>query len=286
MLTILFPVAYAGELTALMKNIIALSRIAQLASTIEADYMEAQRNAQQHHRSRLVSWGSAQEQFTSLITNASYNQDQEANLDPMDFDKDPIADSPFVIDPEQKNKVTGELTDEQKVHISALLGAWEEPNELLKVEVCQHPFNQTSCSHAQFQDGAVSINAVLRFRQSLTFLDTPQLFSPQFGLTDTRQNCIESAQAVYMRLFLDTPESSTLKFDIIATLARQKDGSFDVEFLKDLIALIRPARDGTIGLVEFVKSIDAVYKQARLLSASIQNSHKIDVAFEFIFNFL
>jgi len=89
-----------------------------------------------------------------------------------------------------------------------------------------------------------------------------------------------------MRLFLDSPESPYLNFDVIATLARRSDDSFNIEFLKDLIALLRPGRDGTITLIEFVKSVDAVYKQARLLSASIKNSHKIDVAFEFIFNFL
>jgi len=89
-----------------------------------------------------------------------------------------------------------------------------------------------------------------------------------------------------MRLFLDSPKSTHLNFDVIATLARRNDGSFNTDFLKDLIALVRPGRDGTITLREFVKSVDTVYKQARLLSASVKNSLKIDVAFEFIFNFL
>jgi 1,4-dihydroxy-2-naphthoate octaprenyltransferase len=38
--------------------------------------------------------------------------------------------------------------------------------------------------------------------------------------------------------------------------------------------------------VDFVKSIDEVYKELRLLRASVANSSKIDRAFESILNFL
>jgi hypothetical protein len=37
---------------------------------------------------------------------------------------------------------------------------------------------------------------------------------------------------------------------------------------------------GNLSLLEFVKSVDSVYKQAKLLKASIKNSRKIDRAFE------
>jgi hypothetical protein len=50
--------------------------------------------------------------------------------------------------------------------------------------------------------------------------------------------------------------------------------------------LFRPDRDGRLSLVDFVKSIDAVYKRYRLLLASIANTTTIDRAFERIFNFV
>jgi 1,4-dihydroxy-2-naphthoate octaprenyltransferase len=49
--------------------------------------------------------------------------------------------------------------------------------------------------------------------------------------------------------------------------------------------LFRPDRDGKLDLVDFVKSIDAIYKRYRLLLASIANTNAIDRASERIFNF-
>lgn len=118
----------------------------------------------------------------------------------------------------------------------------------------------------------------------MTYLDTPFTFSYAFGLVDTREACIESSQEVFLRLLLDSPDTDDLKFDVLATLALRQDGAIDVEVLKDLIALIRPDRQGRVFLIDFVKSVDQVYKQARLLRASIRNSQKIDHAFEVVFN--
>jgi hypothetical protein len=128
------------------------------------------------------------------------------------------------------------------------------------------------------------VRAILKFRQSLTFLDTPFMFSFAFGRVDTRENCIESAQEVYLRLLLDNPDADILNFNILATLALRADGAFHEDLLKDLISLLRPDRDGNLSLLDFVKSVDSVYKKARLLRASVKNSQKIDRAFEFMFN--
>ena len=130
------------------------------------------------------------------------------------------------------------------------------------------------------------MSAILKFRQSLTFLDTPFTFSYAFGLVDTRAHCIESAQEVYMRLLLDTPNEDVLNFATLAALALRRDGTFHTDILKDLIYLLRPGRDGNLSLLDFVKSVDTVYKKARLLRASVKNSQKIDRAFEQILNIL
>jgi len=130
-------VAYASELTTLMKQIILLSRVAQLAKEIEEDYMEAQYDSRITHHSRAVALRSAHQEIAALVSSASYNQDHESdNINDWDSSvTGEITDSPFVIDPARKNKLTGALTEEQKLHVTRLLGAWEEPDRQVKVDV-------------------------------------------------------------------------------------------------------------------------------------------------------
>lgn len=85
---------------------------------------------------------------------------------------------------------------------------------------------------------------------------------------------------------LDTPGTDILSFDTLASVALNPDGTLHSETLKDLISLLRPDRDGDLTLLDFVKSVDSVYKQVRLLRASVKNSQKIDRAFEVIFNIM
>jgi hypothetical protein len=61
-------------------------------------------------------------------------------------------------------------------------------------------------------------------------------------------------------------------------------GGYNDAKIKSLIRLFRPERQGNLIKLDFVKSIDTVYKQLRLLRASIANSAQIDVAFEKIVN--
>jgi hypothetical protein len=60
----------------------------------------------------------------------------------------------------------------------------------------------------------------------------------------------------------------------------EESNKLDEKALKGLVKIFRPDRDGTLSLVEFVRSIDRVYKDLRLLRASIRNSSRIDYAFE------
>jgi hypothetical protein len=115
-------------------------------------------------------------------------------------------------------------------------------------------------------------------------MDNPFVFCAAFGLADTRENCIESSQDVYRRLLIRTTDSVMMSFETIAVLAVQGDGTIDQNKLKDLVRIFRPDRDGNLSLLDFVKSIDTVYKAMRLLRASIKNSMKIDHSFEVIIN--
>jgi len=51
-----------------------------------------------------------------------------------------------------------------------------------------------------------------------------------------------------------------------------ENGKFKDAKIKSLIRLFRPDRQGVLSRLDFAKSIDTVYKQLRLLRASIGNS--------------
>lgn len=147
-----------------------------------------------------------------------------------------------------------------------LLEQWEEP------ERQSHASNEIA-----------SISAVLRFRKALTFIQQRYPFSFDFGPADTREACIESSQKVYNRLLGDSTEP-VLQFETIALVALDDDKAIDQQKAKALIKLFRPDRDGKLTMLDFVKSVDTVYKEYRLLQATIDNSARIDQSFENLFN--
>lgn len=116
-------------------------------------------------------------------------------------------------------------------------------------------------------------------------MDTAYPFSGSFGIADTRERCVASAQGVYERLLLKNHIiGGRLHFDTLAVLALQRNGELDPEKAKELIRTFRPDRDGGISMVDFVRSIDSVYKDLRMLRATVAASSKIDRALESIMN--
>jgi len=125
----------------------------------------------------------------------------------------------------------------------------------------------------------------LRFRKAITFIQKSYPFSYAFGSAESRELCVENSQKVYERLMLRTPDAEVLQFETLALLALMDDGkTIDQQKAKDLVKLFRPDRDGNLTMLDFVRSIDTVYKEFRLLNASIVNSSQIDRAFENIIN--
>ncbi|GKY98944.1 hypothetical protein MPSEU_000850200 [Mayamaea pseudoterrestris] len=155
------------------------------------------------------------------------------------------------------------LSSIQKIRIAELLGAWEEPD------------------FGNAQEKKAPISAIIQFRQSLSYLNTSFPFSAAFGSASTRSDCVASTEALYKRL---AGKEDMLRFDLIASLAIDRNGDMDEEKLKALIKLFRPERDGTLSLLDCAKSIDSVYKELRLLRASVANSTRMDAAFETLFN--
>jgi hypothetical protein len=54
-------------------------------------------------------------------------------------------------------------------------------------------------------------------------------------------------------------------------------GQLDEELLMKLIKLFRPDREGRLTLLDFVKSIDSVYKEQKILRASVANASKVSL---------
>jgi hypothetical protein len=123
------------------------------------------------------------------------------------------------------------------------------------------------------------VSALLHFRRALACLRTDFPFSSSFGPAGTREDAITSSQDVYERLLLASEDTSCLHFHVLATLGMLPDGSLDQDKLVDLIRIFRPDRDGTLSVVDFVKSIDAVYRELRLLRASVNNSTKVSLLY-------
>jgi hypothetical protein len=174
----------------------------------------------------------------------------------------------IVIDPDDCNPYTGRLSNVQRNRITRLLGAWEEPNEELR------------------NTEAVSIESLMQFRRAMTHVRTDLPFTSTFGPAGTREECVASSQEVFARLMQMSDLNDLLNFEVLALLGAKSDGTLDQNKLMDLIKLFRPDRDGSLSMVHFVRSVDKVYKEVRLLRASVHNSSKVDGQFETIFNFL
>jgi hypothetical protein len=115
-------------------------------------------------------------------------------------------------------------------------------------------------------------------------MNTDYPFSPLFGPAQTRNQCVESASEVYQNLMLLTPEKHKLQFETISLSALHDDGTMDEKKAKLLIKVFRPDRDGELSLIDWVKSVDKIYKNIRIFRAALQNSAQIDQAFSTIIN--
>lgn len=59
----------------------------------------------------------------------------------------------------------------------------------------------------------------------------------------------------------------------------------DEDKMQNLVRLFRPSRQGILSETDFLKSTDSLYKDFRLLQASISNSGSVSRAFEILCNY-
>lgn len=174
----------------------------------------------------------------------------------------------IVINTSRRHPLTGSLMPSERMKLMQLLERWEEPER-----------DSAARKH-------VSIASVLKFRNALTFINDLYPFSYQFGWADTREKCIESSQNVYSKLIRQPGgmENEMLRFETLALIAASLNGEIDQTKAKDLMRVFRPDRQGNLSVLDFVKSVDTVYKELRFLQASIDNSSQIDKSFENLVN--
>lgn len=243
---------YADQLAGVMKDILMINEVAALAKDFERE-MKIRANRKGVSGNAYMAHLKAQRDklfgiFDDLDEDAGSVAGGVSAADKSSIARGRKVD--HVIDPDDRNPWSGALSYAQQMRIGQLLGVWEEP----KV--------------AEKQIETVSVSALLQFRRSMACLHTPFPFSGSFGLADSRENCIQSAQQVYRRLRLNAPDEDDLNFETLALLGLQRDGTLNQAKLKEMIRLFRPDRDGTLNIVDFVKSIDKVYKEIRMLRAS------------------
>jgi hypothetical protein len=251
---------YSEDLAKLMKKLLLLGRVAFVARDLSRRSTRRKKNLT--GTIALENYGFSEEQYLGLLRTGS-----EENLNnAQDF----TAPAPDSLDQLMGRVIEvndpRDLSQADRNRINEYLGAWEDPEKEMGVE------------------DSISIDAILQFRQSLSFLDNRFLFSIAWGDTSTRESTIISSQEVYHRLNVLNPDTSVLRFDVLALATVNETGEIDPQLLKDLIRLLRPDREGYLTLLEFVKSVDAVYREAKLLRAAVQNSEKVDRAFENVIN--
>jgi small-conductance mechanosensitive channel len=120
-------------------------------------------------------------------------------------------------------------------------------------------------------------------------METNFPFSPAFGLASTRKNCILSAERLYGKILKRQNKSDSrdvLNFATLGAIALKKDSTLDQAKVRKLKQVFRPGRQGELSVLDWCKSCDAVYKEMRFLSSSINNASQIDRAYEKILNVL
>ena len=71
------------------------------------------------------------------------------------------------------------------------------------------------------------------------------MFSIAWGETTTRDRTIVGSQEVFGKLMKRSTDPDLLKFDVLAAVAKQPDGSLNYDKLRRIIRILRPDRDGT-----------------------------------------
>jgi len=122
-------VTYAEKLARLMKRIVLISRVAALANKLDGQ------TTQPVSRPRINS--NTQDVIVSIVKATKEDEDKDKDEDGVDSLGDTALGSAppaFILDPEEVRR-PGSFTEAERLRIRKLLGAWEEPEKTLQLEV-------------------------------------------------------------------------------------------------------------------------------------------------------
>ncbi|GAX10966.1 hypothetical protein FisN_2Lh496 [Fistulifera solaris] len=259
---------YAEDLTKVMGKICLLSK-AVIATNNAARLTTCSRRTRDKRRLRIHP-----DQYIHLVryqTREGSDMEGQGKCDnstKVSFASENVHDlwgDGLIIHDAEENKGHRVLSQAEKTRLNELLGFWEEPEKEYSI------------------GESIPISAVSQFECSLKVLKDRFMFGTPFGETTSRENLVINAQKLFQTLRgLDEEGEDTMEisFDVLALAAIDDHGDLDEVALKELIRILRPDRNGKLKLLDFVKSFDAVYKEAKLLSAGVRNCEKIDKAFE------
>jgi hypothetical protein len=188
---------YGHQLAQLMDKMFMISQLASLAKEVE----------QAARANSITNWD------VEGVRGLAFDFDDDASISRYSHGEK-------VMDPENRNPLTGSLTASETNKLHQLLDEWEEPAVL------------------NSDQENVSISSVLNFRKALLFIQGRYPFSYSFGEMSTRAECVESAQDMYERLMLRTPDRETLPFETIALITLNSKGKVKPEMARELIKLL------------------------------------------------
>ncbi|KAL7557214.1 hypothetical protein ACA910_001282 [Epithemia clementina (nom. ined.)] len=165
---------------------------------------------------------------------------------------------------------SNERNDHEEIDYEKILNPWVEPKRVGHEEV--------------------SGNQIVQFRQAFGVMIKPYFLSRAFGSVETRDECFISADK-FFRMMLNVMEDGTENQsiqtdDMMDWMFGGYHNEYERERAEDLIDLLGPDSNGRIEKLQFVKAIDNVYKEVRLLENAILNASHIDREYEKLMNFL
>lgn len=303
LLSLLLPDVYKPKLEEILNDIIVITEIAELGA--EADNLPDDTEALNtkelvelnlNKRASLggVHWSSVKFKSNRQRTDsdASSVVDASTNVDSPAAEKTPKA-------PENLRARMSRMSTRSSsslLRIKNLLDRWEEPvNKLDQVRggklilflllVCRYAaISRTYFSFCLAQTSESSVADILKFRKALTYMDLEHPFGEAFGPASTRDELINSAQALYHRLLKLSPGTYSLPFAVLSVLSENDDGTVNRNLKKSIQTLFRADRDGEVPILAFIQNCDVVYRKLRYFRASVGNASVIDKVLEGILN--
>jgi hypothetical protein len=264
---------YSSDLNILLAKMLLISQVAHLAREIDHHTFTGKIGERLLYPLRHIGFTD-----TSTENNTSPSKDDVENSDGQSPTKrisgygktllaagicgDKIASNQI----ESTRMSTRRSSSISKKELTDLLKDWEEPD-----------YKTNAASKA-------SITDVLQYRQAIAAMDDNYPFTPAFGLAKSRATCVDSSDRLYDTLLKQTVGEKLLPFETLSEICYDSNRQLNRDKAKALIKLFRPDRLGYLTKLDFVSTIDDVYKDLRLFRASLANSSSIDDVFGMMIN--